>query len=110
MYAFGSKTPTGFADITRHFQQNNNILQQITFVGKVKSFSHNYFDATPFNSANNTTLSSFNLNYYKLSANLDFELKKKYHRSHTTQHVGYTSTNLFFDKVRYIITLVHRHI
>ncbi len=101
MYAFGSKTPTGFADITRYFTQNNNLFQQITFTGKAKTFAYNYFDSKAFNEVNNTNVNSFNLNYYKLSANLDFELKKQNPRSKITQHIGYTSNFLFVDNEKY---------
>jgi len=101
MYAFGSKTPTGFADITRYFTQNNNLFQQITFTGKAKTFAYNYFDSKAFNEVNNTNVNSFNLNYYKLSTNLDFELKKQNPRSKITQHIGYTSNFLFVDNEKY---------
>ena len=103
MYAFGSNTPVGFADLTHYFTQNNSVLQQITFTGKLKSFSYNYFDAKPFNEINSTSNQSFNLNYYKASATIDFELKKQNPRSKLTQHIGYTNTNLFVDKELYSI-------
>ena len=103
MYAFGSNTPVGFADITKYFTQNNNVFQQITFTSKAKSFSYNYFDSKFFNEANSTHLNSFNLNYYKVSATLDFEIKKQNPRSKLTQHIGYTNNNLFVDKEKYTI-------
>ena len=101
MYAFGSSTPVGFTDLTINFTQNNKVLQQITFIAKAKSFSQNYIDAKLFNDAYGTNNKSFNLNYYKVSATLDFELKKQNPRSNITQHIGYTNTNLFVDKVKY---------
>ncbi|MBI3518677.1 MAG: M1 family metallopeptidase [Bacteroidetes bacterium] len=97
MYAFGSKTPVGFADFNKYFTQNNNVLQQITFTAKAKSFAYNYVDTKFFNEANSTNIKSFNLNYYKISATLDFELKKRVARSKITQHIGYTSNYLFTD-------------
>ncbi len=103
MYAFGSETPVGFADITKYFALNNNLFQQITFTGKAKSFSYNYFDSKFFNEANSTQINSFNLNYYKLSATLDFEIKKQNPRSKLTQHIGYTNNNLFVDNETYAI-------
>lgn len=102
MFAFGNKTLTGFADFAQHFKQNNNLLQEITFSAKVKSFSHNYFDATFFNNTYNTNVSNFNLNYIKLSATLDAEIKKKHPRSNITQHIGYTVNQLFVDNTSFI--------
>lgn len=101
MYAFGSNTPVGFADLTRNFTQNNNLFQQITFIAKAKSFAYDHFDAKPFNDANSTNVKSFDLNYYKVSATLDFEIKKRNPRSKLTQHLGYTSNHLFVDNEEY---------
>lgn len=106
MYAFGSNTPVGFADLTRYFTQNNNVLQQITFIAKAKSFAYNYVDTKYFNDANTTNFKSFNLNYYKISATLDFEIKKQNPRSKITQHVGYTNNNLFVDNDIYKINRI----
>ena len=103
MYAFGSKTPVGFADLTRHINQNNNLFQEIIFIAKAKSFAYNYVNTKYFNEANTTTIKSFNLNYYKISATLDFEIKKRNARSPISQHVGYTNNNLFVDKDNYMI-------
>ena len=103
MYAFGTKSPVGFADFTQHFTQNNSVLQEISFTIKAKSFSNNYFESKSFNEVNHTNVSSFNLNYYKLATTLDFELKKQNPRSHITQHIGYTNTNLFVDQLKYTI-------
>jgi hypothetical protein len=103
MYAFGNKTATGFADITKHFTQNNHVFQQITLSAKAKSFSYNYRNTESFNTANGTNYKSYNLNYYKLAATIDFELKKGNPRSKITQHIGYTNNNLFVDKDSYKI-------
>jgi hypothetical protein len=61
MYAFGSKTPVGYADITKYITQNNNVFQQITLNAKAKSFAYNYINTSAFNEANSTTINSFNL-------------------------------------------------
>lgn len=103
MYAFGNKAPVGFADITKHFTQNNSIFQEITLSAKAKSFSYNYVDTKYFNESNSTSFKSFNLNYYKVSATLDFELKKQNPRSKITQHIGYSNNNLFVDQANYKI-------
>ena len=101
MYAFGSKSIVGFADITQHFKQQNSFFQEITLSAKVKSFSNNYFDSKLFNETYNASSNSFNLNYYKLAETIDFELKKRDPRSNITQHISYTNTNLFIDNVNY---------
>ncbi|MES2515952.1 MAG: M1 family metallopeptidase [Bacteroidota bacterium] len=103
MYAFGSKTPVGYADFTKYFTQNNSVLQQITFTAKAKSFAYNYVDAQPFNDYAGTNFKSFNLNYYKISGTLDFELKRREPRSKITQHLGYTTNLLFVDNDTYKI-------
>jgi len=106
MYAFGSKTPVGYADITKYITQNNNVFQQITLNAKAKSFAYDYVNTSAFNDANSTTFNSFNLNYYKVSATIDFELKKRFARSKITQHIGYTNNNLFVDHASYHIDLI----
>ena len=105
MYAFGSNTPVGFADFNRYFTQNNNLFQQITFTAKAKSFAYNNINTKYFNDANGTNIKSFNLNYYKISTALDFEIKKTYPRSNISQHIGYTNNNLFVDNDIYQINL-----
>ncbi len=97
MYAFGSKTPVGYADFTKHFTQNNSVLQQITFLAKAKSFAYDYVDTKPFDEKWGSSNKSFYLNYHKLAGTLDFEIKKRKPRSKITQHVGYTSNFLFVD-------------
>ena len=103
MFAFGSKTVVGYADLTRNFIQNNQFFQQITFTAKAKSFSQNYIDTKAFNDRFGASNESFYLNYYKISETLDFEIKKKNPRSKIAQHIGYTNTNLFVDKEKYVI-------
>lgn len=97
MYAFGSKTPTGFINFDRNFiPYKSNSIQQITWSGNVKSFSDNIFNPENINNTYLTNYSKVNLNYYKLSTGLDVELKKQNPLSKITQHIGY--------KTNYIIT------
>lgn len=103
MYAFGSNTPVGFADFNKYFTPNNNLFQQITLNAKAKSFAYNHINTKYFNEANTTNIKSFNLNYYKISATLDFEIKKQNPRSCISQHIGYTNNNLFVDNDIYKI-------
>lgn len=106
MYAFGSNTPVGFLEINRYFTQNNNLLQQIAFNTKLKSFAYDYINTTMFNNTFGTKIKSFNLNYYKAAFNLDFEIKKIEARSHISQHIGYTTNLLFVDNVKYKINYI----
>lgn len=100
MFAFGTKTPVGFVDLNRNIlPRNSSIVQQITLNGKAKSFTYDHFNSKSFNDNYNTNISSFDLNYYKVSANIDIELKKQNPLSKIVQHLGYTSNNLFVDNV-----------
>lgn len=101
MYAFGSKTPVGFAEINKNILTKNKSIQQITLTAKAKSFAYNQFDASYLNNTFNTNLKNTYLNYYKLSGNIDIELKKKNARSHINQHIGYTSNLLLVDKLNF---------
>lgn len=105
MYAFGSKTPVGYADFTKNINPLYSIFQQITFNAKVKSFGYDYVNTSAFNERNTTSFNSFNLNYYKISATLDFEIKKRVARSKITQHIGYTHNTIFKDESTYKINL-----
>lgn len=99
MYAFGSQTPTGYADFVKHFTQNNKVFQEINFSGNVKSFSSNIVETNYFNEINNTATKPFNLNYYKVAATLDFELKKGNPRSKLVQHISYATNHLWVDEL-----------
>ncbi len=108
MYAFGSQTPTGFIDFNRNFVlKQGNVIQQITLSGKAKSFAYDYFDSKFLNETYNTTIKSFNLNYYKLAASLDFELKKQDPLSKITQHIGYTSNYITLESPNYKIDSIN---
>ena len=97
MYAFGSKTPVGFADFDKHFVQNNSVFQEINLIARVKSFSNNIIETKNFNDFYNTNIKSFNLNYYKVAGTIDFELKRKDPLSHITQHLSYTTNHLWTE-------------
>lgn len=99
MYAFGSKTPVGYADFTNHFIQHNSLFQEINIIGKTKVFSKDMVETKNFNEANHTSISSFNLNYYKLSASIEFELKKRNPRSKISQFISYTTNHLWVDEL-----------
>ncbi len=103
MYAFGSQTPAGFADIEKHILPNNGPLQQITLSAKAKSFAYDHFNAQYFNDANGTNIQSLDLNYYKIAGTIDLELKKRRARSSIEQHIGYTVNSLWVDQMSYKI-------
>jgi hypothetical protein len=103
MYAFGSKTPVGFADIKKYIMPNNDLLQQITLTAKAKSFAYDHFNAKFFNDANGTNVKSIDLNYYKVAGTIDLELKKRRARSSIEQHIGYTANFLSVDQMSYKI-------
>lgn len=113
MFAFGNKMPVGYADIVKHFSQKNNLFHEINLSSNIKSFSQNIIDTKSFNELNNTTISSFNLNYFKFTTTVDFELKKQNLRSKITQHIIYKTNLLFVDEVYFpinsIITKKNKH-
>lgn len=101
MYAFGSNTPVGYANITRNIVPAKSFVQQLTISVNAKSFAFDTFNPSFLNNTYNTNFQSFNLNYYKFFATVDVELKKKNAISKLIQHVGYTTNFLFTDKLNY---------
>ncbi len=101
MYAFGTNTPVGFANITRNILPEKGFIQQITLSANAKSFAYDKFNADYLNDTYNTHFHSQDLNYYKVSGTIDLELKKKDPISKLTQHMGYTTNFLFTDKMNY---------
>ncbi len=99
MFAFGSKTPVGYADVTKHLTQHNKLFQEINLIGKIKTFSHNVVETKNFNEVHHTSISAFNLNYYKISATIEFELKKRNPLSKLTQFVSYSTNHLWVDEL-----------
>ena len=98
MYAFCSKTPTGYADFVKHITQNNNLFQEIRLKGNVKSFSNGIVQTSYFNKVYKLSVKPYNLNYYKISATIDFELKKRNPRSSTTEIISYSTNHFFIDQ------------
>jgi hypothetical protein len=99
MYAFGTKTPVGFAEIARNILPRKGSIQQITVSAKAKSFAYDKFNPAFINDAYGTHFGSQDLNYYKLSAMVDLEFKKKNPLSKITQHIGYTTNAIMADQV-----------
>lgn len=91
MYAFGSNTPVGFADI--QFNLNpNQALQKVSFGAKFKSFAYDF--SSPENFFPNSSVtdpSFFAFNYYKAEPFLKFEIKKKNPRNPIFQYINLRS-------------------
>lgn len=101
MFAFGSKTPVGFAELNRNILPRNSFLQQITWQTKFKSFAYDDFNPNYLNDVYHTNIKPQELNYYKLSSSLDFEIKKKFPRSHITQHIGYSFNHISAEHLQF---------
>lgn len=101
MYAFGSKSLTGFIEVDKNILPSNKHIQQITVSAKAKSFTYDQFNSEYLNSLYNQNISNTYLNYYKFSGTIDFLLKKKEARSSFDQHIGYTSNVIFRDNMKF---------
>jgi hypothetical protein len=93
MYAFGTKTPVGFAECNLNIYPNN-IFRQIVFGVKAKTFAYDYIPSTP-------SMNEEYLNYYKVAPYIKFEIKKKDPTSKISQFITVTNNNLFTDSLRY---------
>lgn len=100
MYAFGSKTPVGFAEIARNFVPVKGFIQQLTLSLKTKSFAYNQFNPGFINDAYGTHFGAQDLNYYKIAGTVDVEFKKRKPLSKITQHLGYTTNAIMTDRIR----------
>lgn len=99
MYAFGTKTPVGFANITQNILPRHGFVKQLTLSANFKSFAYDQFNTSYLNDTYNTHFTSRDLNYYKIYLTADVELKKKNPLSKLTQHVGYTTNFILTDKI-----------
>jgi len=99
MYAFGTHSPTGFAEIAWNLLPKKTFIRQITLSGKAKSFAYNRYDPSYLNDTYGTHFDAQDLNYYKLAGTVDVELKKKNPISKISQHIGYTSNVLMNDGI-----------
>lgn len=99
MYAFGTRSPTGFAEIAWNILPRRTFIRQITLSSKAKSFAYNRYDPSYLNDTYGTHFDSQDLNYYKVAGTVDVELKKKKPLSKISQHIGYTTNVLMADNV-----------
>lgn len=97
MYAFGSNTPVGSADV--HFNFNpNQTLQKVTLGAKFKSFAYDFSDPDKFfPNTNVTDPSAFAFNYYKAEPFLRLEIKKKDPRSPISQFIALRSVMSYVE-------------
>jgi hypothetical protein len=98
MYAFKSKTPTGFAELNYNLYPKKT-FRQITIGVKAKSFAYDYFETRYMNERNGTSFSDLYLHYYKIAPYIELEVKKKKAVSPTRQLITYSNTNLFTDSL-----------
>lgn len=99
MYAFGTRTPVGFAEIAWNILPRKTWIRQITLSSKAKTFAYQRYDASYLNDAYGTHFNSQDLNYYKLAGTADVEFKKKNPLSKISQHIGYTTNVLMTDNI-----------
>lgn len=99
MYAFGTRTPVGFAEIAWNILPRAGRIRQLTLSSKAKSFAYQRYDASYLNDAYGTHFRSQDLNYYKVSGTLDIEFQKKNPLSKINQHIGYTTNVLMADNI-----------
>ncbi len=99
MYAFGTRSPVGFAEIAWNILPRKTWIRQITLSSKAKTFAYQRYDASYLNDAYGTHFNSQDLNYYKLAGTVDVELKRKDPLSKINQHIGYTTNVLMTDNI-----------
>ncbi len=98
MYAFGSNTPVGFADLQFNLTPNQ-AFQKISIGTKFKSFAYDFSERNKlFPNSAITDPSFFAFNYYKVEPFLKFELKKKDPRSRITQNITVRSVLTYVEK------------
>lgn len=99
MYAFGTRSPVGFAEIAWNILPRKSFIRQITLSSKAKTFAYQRYDASYLNDAYGTNFNSQDLNYYKVAGTVDLELKKKNPLSKINQHIGYTTNVLMTENI-----------
>lgn len=104
MYAFGSNTPVGFADLTFHITPDK-LFQQVDLGVRYKSFAYDY--ANPKNYyPGESRKEKFAYNYNKIEPFVKFNFKKKNLRSRIDQSLSLRSVILREDQdVSYTDTL-----
>lgn len=86
MYAFGSNTPVGSADVQFNLLPDQT-FQKIVLGAKFKSYAYDFSDPKNFfPNSNVTDPGTFAFNYFKAEPFLKMELKKKNPRSPVTQN------------------------
>ncbi len=99
MYAFNSRSVTGFAELNYNFYPKHG-LRQITLGVKGKTFAYDQAKAGNLNTVFGTSYNDLLLHYYKVAPYLQFEIKKKQATSPVQQFITYSNTNLFTDSVK----------
>jgi hypothetical protein len=87
MYAFGSNTPVGFAEMQFNFAPNQ-AFQKVSIGARFKSFAYDFSDPDKFFPGTNVSDPSFfAFNYYKAEPFLKLDIKKKDPRSPVNQSI-----------------------
>lgn len=102
MFAFGNKDVVGFANLRLNLLPHG-VFQQVTIGVNGKRFASNYFSFHDYNAEN---IAGYHANpitttYNKIAPFIELELKKGYARSHVTQKISYTYSQLIYDEVSY---------
>jgi hypothetical protein len=100
MYAFNSKTLSGFAEMAFNFFPKQH-FSSISAGLKAKSFAYDYFNPDNYNSTFGTDLKPIYTTYYKLKPFVDFDFKKKQATSKLNHNLIVSSTVLFTDSLFY---------
>ncbi|MBK9283242.1 MAG: M1 family metallopeptidase [Sphingobacteriaceae bacterium] len=93
-FGFKSNTPCGYAEFNYNFLPKN-IFRQINIGVEAKSYGYDLYRAQAFNETFGTNYKSLNLNYYKISPFIIFEIKNKDANSNRTQTISYFNHNMF---------------
>lgn len=99
MFAFGTRSPVGFAEIAWNILPKKTFIRQLTLSAKAKSFAYDTYDPSYLNDSYGTHFGRQDLNYYKIAATADIELKARKPLSKISQHIGYTTNVLMSDRI-----------
>lgn len=100
MYAFHSKSLTGFAEMAYNFFPRTR-FSSISAGLKLKSFAYDYFNPDTYNSTYQTDLKPIYCNYYRVKPFVEFDFKRSPANSKVNHSVLLSTTLLFTDSLIY---------
>ena len=98
MYAFNTKSITGFAEFNLNLYPKK-IVRQITLGAKTKTFSYDYYNSSFLNENLGTSFNDMYFNFYKIAPYIWLDLKKKDPTSLISQSITYSNNSLFTDSL-----------